>query len=312
MRRVSLKIRLLLCSMLMAAVFSGYTTNIDKDFGFGEIDDKQYVYDYADEYTDSEEEKLQKKCEEVGKELGLDIIIVTTRDLGYDDPFASDSKIDWYESQYAESFYENGGFGDGVLYLLDLDFDGIYVVESGLAELYIDDEDHEEILNAIWDDFVDYDYYDAANSFIGEVDDIVSKRLKDKEFKELKEAWEEGGYVYYDEFAADYYDEIEEAREEHLFTPFKDWKLCLGIGAIIGAVVVLIAIYTSSTRSATSSRTYMKNGSFQLLQQFDRYTHTTTSSYKVNSSSGGGGGGRSSSHRSSSGGRSFSGGGRRR
>ena len=117
----------------------------------------------------------------------------------------------------------------------------------------------------------------------------------------------------YDEFANDYYDEIEEAHKDHLFTPFKDLKLCLGIGAVIGAVVTLIAAYTSNTRSATSSKTYMKDGSFNILQQYDNFTHTTTHSYKVNTSSGGSGG-RSSSHRSSSGGRSrsFSGGGRRR
>lgn len=313
MRRLSLKLRLLICSVLMAAVFSGYTNEIDKDFGFGEIDNKQYVYDYADEYTDSEEKKLQKKCEKLKEELGLDIILVTTNDLGYNDPYASDSTIEYYESQYAESFYLNGGYGDGILYLLDLDYDGIYVTESGLAEVYIDDDDHEEILDAIWEDFVDYDYYDAANSFINEVDDMVSARLKDDDFVELKEAWEKGDYVFYDEFANDYYDEIAEAHEDHLFTPFKDWKLCLGIGAIIGAVVVLIAAYTSNTRSATSSKTYMKDGSFNILQKYDNFTHTTTHSYKVESSSGGSGG-RSSSHRSSSGGRSrsFSGGGRRR
>ena len=315
MRRFRLKLSLLLCIMLMAAVFSGYTTNIDKEFDFGEVDNKQYIYDYAGEYSDSEEQKLQKKCEELKEELGLDVILVTTRSLGFNDPYASDSTIDWYEGQYAEAFYLNGGFGDGILYLLDLDYDGIYVTRSGLAEVYMDDADHEEILDAIWDDFLDYDYYDAANSFIKEVDSIVSSRLKDDDFVKLKEAWEDGGYVYYDEFLNDYYDEIIEAHEEHLFTPFRDWKLCLGIGAIIGAVVVLIAVYNSSTRSATGSRTYMKNGSFRMLHRFDRYTHTTTHSYKVETSSGGGGGGgRSSSHRSSFGGssRSFSGGGRRR
>ena len=135
MRRLSLKLRLLICSVLMAAVFSGYTNEIDKDFGFGEIDNKQYVYDYADEYTDSEEKKLQKKCEKLKEELGLDIILVTTNDLGYNDPYASDSTIEYYESQYAESFYLNGGYGDGILYLLDLDYDGIYCFHLILPEI---------------------------------------------------------------------------------------------------------------------------------------------------------------------------------
>lgn len=310
MRGLGLKNKLVFLMSVMAFVFAGYTNAEAVDYDFGEVDSEHYVYDFADEYSDSEEKELQKLCEKVGKKLGLDIIIVTTDDLGQGQGYASDSVIDRYEREYAEAFYLNGGFGDGILYLLDIDYDGIYVTRSGLAEVYIDDDDHEEILDAIWDDFLDYCYYDAAESFVDAVEDIVAPRLKDDEFVELKDAWVDGGYVYYDEFFNDYTDEIIEAHEEHFFTPFKNPLLCIGVGAVIGLIVVIIAVCSSGTKSAVNKRTYLKDGSFKVLQQYDRYTHTTTHSYKVNSSSGGGSGGRSSSHRS--GGRSFSGGGRRR
>ena len=110
----------------MAFIFPGFTYNYkeyeyDKDFGFGEIDKEQYVYDYAGVYDEDEEEELQELCEKIGKKLDLDIIILTSSDLGFGDDYASDSVIDSYERQYAETFYLSGGYDDGILYLLDLD-----------------------------------------------------------------------------------------------------------------------------------------------------------------------------------------------
>ena len=319
MRKYGFKIKLVLCTMLMALVFSGYTVSpFDEEVDFGEVDKDHFVYDLADAYSNSEEQKLQEKCEKIGKKLGLDIIVVTTDNLGFDDDYPSDGTIDWYESQYSEAFYLNGGFDDGILYLLDLDYDGIYVTRSGFGEVYIDDADNEEILDAIWEDFLDYDYYDAAVSFIDEVEDIVAPRLKDDEFEDLKDEWEDGGYVYYDDFYIDYRDVIKEAHEDNLFTPFRSFGTCLLVGMVIGGIVVIIVLVSHGSNMTAGSRTYMKSGSFRMLQRFDRYTHTTTHSYTVqttnNSSGGGFGGGISSSHRSSFGGssRSFSGGGRRR
>lgn len=314
MKRFSIKLRLLIGVMLMAFIFPGYTYEYDKDFGFGEIDKEQYVYDYAGVYDEDEEEELQELCEKIGKKLDLDIIILTSSDLGFGDDYVSDSVIDSYERQYAETFYLSGGFDDGILYLLDLDYDGIYVTRSGMAEVYMDDGDHEKIRDEIWEEFLDYDYFDAAEAFVNEVEDIVAPRLKDKEFVDLKEAWDEGEYVYYDDFLSDYRSEIKEAHKENLFTVFKNPFMCIMVGAVIGLITIIIALVSSGTHMKANSRTYMKNGSFRILQRFDRYTHTTTRSYKVESSSGGGSGGLSSSHRSSFGGssRSFSGGGRRR
>lgn len=314
MKRFNIKLRLLIGVMLMAFIFPGYTYEYDKDFGFGEIDKEQYVYDYAGVYDEDEEEELQELCEKIGKKLDLDIIILTSSDLGFGDDYVSDSVIDSYERQYAETFYLSGGFDDGILYLLDLDYDGIYVTRSGMAEVYMDDGDHEKIFDEIWEEFLDYDYFDAAEAFVDEVEDIVAPRLKDKEFIDLKEAWDEGEYVYYDDFLSDYRSEIKEAHKENLFTVFKNPFMCIMVGAVIGLITIIIALVSSGTHMKANSRTYMKNGSFRILQRFDRYTHTTTRSYKVESSSGGGSGGLSSSHRSSFGGssRSFSGGGRRR
>lgn len=315
MRKNILKRLALLSSMVMASVFmSGYTpVEGDGNPNDWDIDNEQFVYDYADVFTNEEELELQKKADELGKELELDLIIVSTKDIGREnDSSVTDSMIDAYERTYAENFYLEGGYDDGILYLIDEDFEGVYLVRSGMAEVYMDDDDHETIFDAVWDQYEVYDYYDSAEEFLNTVEDIVASRKEDSEFEKLEEAWKEGGYIYYDEFWADYASDIQAAHADTFFTKFKNPLLCMGIGLVVALIAVLIMCFSSSTKMTASSKTYMRKGSFNILHRFDRFTHTTTTTRKVNSSSGGSGGsgGRSSSHRS--GGRSFSGGGRRR
>lgn len=316
-KRLLKKIALPVALTALAGLMCGYTSvkgtgNPDE----WDIDNEQFVYDYADEFTDSEELKLQEMCEDVGKELELDLIIVTATDLGADEEgkYPADSVIDRIEREYVEQFYLQGGYDDGILYLIDLDYDGIYVVRSGLAEVYISDYDNETILDEIWEEFYDYRYYESAEAFIDTVEDIVGDRKNDKDFEKLEEAWNEGGYIYYDEFEAEYGREIDEAYEETFFTKFKNPLISLAVAAVFALIVVLLMCISSNPKMTAGSRTYMKQGSFNVLGRFDNFTHTTTTSHTVNSSSGGsrGGGSRSRSSSSRSGGRSFSGGGRRR
>lgn len=306
MRKNIFKKIALLSAFVMTSMFmSGYTAvegtgNPDE----WDIDSSQFVYDYANVFTSSEESTLQERCEEIGKELGLDIVIVSARDLG-----------GMHERDYADDFYDYGGYSEsGILYLIDLDHDGIWVSTAGLAMVYIDDYDVETILDEIWVGFEDYDYYKSAKDYIDAVEDIVGERKDDSDFEELEDLWYNGDYHDYDAFAATYSDKIYDAYEENFFTTFKNPLACLGVGALVAFVVVLIMCISSSTKMTAGSKTYLKSGSFHILHRFDRFTHTTTTSHKVNSSSGGSGGGsrgHSSSHRSSSG-RSHGGGGRRR
>lgn len=314
MRKNIFKKIALLSSLVMAsALMSGYTpVEGDGHPDNWDIDNTQFVYDYADVFSNDEELKLQDRAEKLGAELGLDLIIVSTKDIGREaNSSLSDSTMDRYEREYAEGFYLEGGYDDGILYLIDEHLEGVYLVRSGMAEVYLDDGDHETLLDAVWEQFEVYDYYDSAEAFLDTVEDIVGDRKDDSDFEKLEEAWNEGGYVYYDEFWADYSSDIKEAHEDSIFTPFKNPLLCLGIGAVVAFISVLIMCFSSSTKMTANSKTYMKQGSFNVLHRFDRFTHTTTTTRKVqSSSSSGGGSGRSSSHRS--GGRSFSGGGRRR
>lgn len=304
MRKNILKKMALLSTFVMTSMFvSGYTPvegngNPDE----WNIDNTQFVYDYGDVFSSDEELELQKLCESTGKELGLDIVIVSATDLG-----------GMNEMNYADDFYDYGGYSEsGILYLIDLDHDGVWVSTSGLAMVYIDDYDVETIIDALWVGFEKYDYMESAEDFVDTVDDIVAERKSDSDFKELEELWYEGEYDDYEDFKAKYSDEIYEAYEESFFTPFKNIFMCMGVGAIIALIAVLVMCISSGTKMTAGSKTYMRSGSFNILHRFDRFTHTTTTTRKVNTSSGSGGSrGHSSSHRSSSG-RSHGGGGRRR
>lgn len=311
------KIALPVVIAAMSGLMSGYTpvegTGHPDEW---DIDNEQFVYDYADVFTGSEEEKLQELCGKVGKELGLDLVVVTATDLGEgtDGAYLSDSAVENIERNYADYFYDYGGYSEsGVLYLLDLDYDGIYVSTTGLGMVYINDYDVEEILDAIWEEYYDYYYYDSALAFVDAVEDIVEPRKDDGDFEELEDKWYDEGYHDYGDFVAVYGSEVDEAFEETFFTRFQNPLFTLAVAAVIALIVVLIMCFSTSPKMTAGSRTYMKQGSFKILGRYDRFTHTTTTSHTVSSSSGGGGsrGGRSSSHRSSSG-RSHGGGGRRR
>ena len=304
MRKNVFKKMALLSSMItVSACMSGYTpVTGDGTPDEWNIDNSQFVYDYADVFSDSEELELQELCETVGKELELDLVVVTSRDLGNKD-----------EVSYADDFYDQGRYGyegeygSGVLYLLDLDTSNIYVSTSDLAMVYIDDNGVDKILDEIYADASEKDYYKSAEAFVDAVSDIIKTNKSDSDFEKLVQQWNDGGYDEYDEFEAVYSDEILAAHEVSAFTMFKNPLVCMGIAAVVALIAVLIMCISSSTKMTAGSKTYMKKGSFNILRRFDRFTHTTTVKRQVQSSSGGGGG--TSSHRSS-GGHSHGGGGR--
>ena len=312
MRKNIFKKMALLSGLVMSALaitgFKSVSGTSDGDPKDWDIDKNQFIYDYANVFSDSEELEFQERAETFKKEFDLDIIIVSATNLGTG-ATTSDSVMDRNEREYAEGFYLKGGYGDGILCLIDEQYGGLYITRSGLAEVYISDSDHEVILDRAFQKFEKYKYYACADVFFDNVEDIVGDCVSDSDFEELKEAWVNGNYVYYDEFWRDYSNKIEEAHRDTIFTMFKSPMMCILIGLVVAVFSVLFMCISSGTKMTANSRTYMRGGSFNILHRFDRFTHTTTTSRKVSSSSSGGSG-RSSSHRS--GGRSFSGGGRRR
>lgn len=297
------RLALLSTFVMTSLLVSGYTPvegNGNPDDW--DIDNTQFVYDYSDVFTDEEELKLQELCEATGAELKLDLVVVTTNETGGKSA-----------EQYADDFYDEGKYGyeceygSGVLFLLDFDNRKMWISTSDLGMLYINDTDVDTILDAIEKETDKKDYYESAEAFIDTVEGIVDDNMGDGEFEDLAKLWNDGEYEEYDEFAAVYSSKITEAHKDTFFTMFKNPLLCLGIGAIVALVAVLIMCISSGSKMTAGSKTYLRKDSFNILHRFDRFTHTTTVKREVDNSSSGGGG--TSSHRSS-GGHSHGGGGR--
>lgn len=271
-----------------------------------DIDKEQFVYDYADVFSEDEELKLQELCDNTGKKLGFDFVVVTTRDLG------NKNYIDYADDFYDEGcFGYEGDYGSGVLYLIDLDEGNIYISTSDLAILYINDNNIESILDEVYEQAHSKYYYKSAKVFVDEVYDIVSEKKKDSDFKKLEQEWFDGKFEEYVDFEEAFSSEIKSANETSIFTSFRNPIVSGLIALVIALISVLIMSISSKTKMTADSRTYLKSGSLKLLQKYDRFTHRTTTSHKVESSSGGGGSRSGSSHHSSSGGHSHGGGGRK-
>ena len=298
-KRLALLSTFVMTSMLV----SGYTPaegNGNPDDW--DIDNTQFVYDYADVFTDEEELKLQELCETTGEELKLDLVVVTTNEAG-----GKSSEL------YANDFFDDGGYGyegeygSGVLFLLDFDNNNMWVSASDMASIYIGSDDFDTILDAIEKKTDKKDYYASAKAFVETVEDIVEDNMSDSEFEDLAKYWNEGNYEEYEDFEAAYSTQIKEAHKDTLFTKLQNPILCMGIGAIVALIAVLIMCFSSGTKMTAGSRTYLRKGSFNILHRFDRFTHTTTVKREVNNPSSGGGGGSSSSsgHSHTGGGRSL-------
>jgi len=270
-------------------------------------DNEAKVFDDGNLLTEDEENKLQELCIKTAKETELDIVVVTTADLGYKSAMA-----------YADDFYDQGKYGyefeygSGILFLI-YDYpnstDGeVYISTAGLGILYIDDYDVEDILDAGWDDFAyEYDYYECFEKMIKKSTDIVKDYEHLKYTDEVLDDWYAGEYDDYEVFIADY-DEV--GKEPNLFGSI---VMNAGVALVAAGISVLVMNGSYKNKMTVTGGTYFRDNSFKMHSNYDNFIRTDVSRVRIESSSSGGGGGRSggSSHRSS-GGRSHGGGGRRR
>lgn len=86
-----------------------------------ESDGEQRVYDQAGLFSAKEEVALEEELSSMRQETGMDVLLVTTKD--------AEGKS---AEQYADDFYDRGGFGDAgergaVLYLIDMDNRELYI-----------------------------------------------------------------------------------------------------------------------------------------------------------------------------------------
>lgn len=171
--------------------------------------------------------------------------------------------------EYAEDSWEKRSNGkDGILFLFSMTQRKYDIYYTGRGMSIFDNKALDKIEEAIVAQLRAEDPYGAANAFVDTTRGILENYAKEQ----ASWAWK---------------------------TPL----ICLGVGAVIGLIVVLVlASQHKNVRRKVQAGDYVKPGSFQLTQCLDLYLYQTTTRRRKPQNSGGsgrasGGGG---SHRSGS------------
>ena len=237
------------------------------------IDASEKVYDFADLFTDSEEESLYEDITEYINSYNMDLAVVTIDD---------NNKLN--SQEYAQDFYDYNDFRtNGVLFLIDMDTREIYMTTTGSAIEMYNDYRIDQILDSVYYYVSSGDYYDATSSFIDEVSYYASIGLPD-----------DNNYGYSDEVV------------------FADIFLTCFLIALVVTVIIMVILVMKNrmVRKATSSREYLVKETMQINHVSESFLGAFVSKVRRSHDSGSSGGGGGSSISSGSSGVSHGGGGR--
>lgn len=219
------------------------------------------VHDLANVLSDVEENELMSLGIDASKELGIDIVFLTTYDTnGKSSMTYSD---DFYDGIEGPTTYGN----DGILFFIDLDNDMNYVNTTGTAIKNISDYEVDKILDAAAEADLD--------DYIGCMENMLYAAI---------DSYKTSGYT----------DEIYDNN------PFMIKNIASGLIGMVILDIILLFIHSKANRKTKASH-YLENGDIIIHDKNTRYVRTyqdvQRGYYKSSSSSSGGG----SSHRSSSG-----------
>lgn len=229
------------------------------------VDASEKIYDFADLFTDSEEEQLYSEVVNYIDIRNMDLAIVT---IDYNNKISP--------QEYADDFYDYNDFGleysrDGVLFLIDMYNREIYMTTTGYAINMYDDYRINEALDSVYTYMSDEDYYEGVSNFIDILDNYAGEGLPSYDYS--------GSY------------------EE------KSILEVLGVSVVISLVVTAIIIgilifKNRMVRKATTAREYLNKESVVVNNVGEIFVNSNTIKHKIehNSSSGG-----SSTHSGSSG-----------
>lgn len=134
------------------------------------VDATEKIYDFANLFTNNEENELYNKVQDFITTYNMDMIIVTI-----------DENNKKSAMHYADDFYDYNDFGignsyDGILFLIDMDNRIMWISTTGdrIIRIY-SDSDIDSILDNCYSYISNEKYYDCANAFItSSIDTYVS------------------------------------------------------------------------------------------------------------------------------------------
>ena len=261
--------------------------NIDYILDTPKVNEKEKVYDFADLFTDSEEEALYQKIISFNSDTNYDLAVVTIND---NNKYSS--------SKYADDFYDYNYFGfdssySGLLMLIDMDNRMIEISTSGYAIKMYDDYRIDAI--------IDTGYNELKNGLYAKsISNMIDKSL----------TYYNSGFPVSNEHLIINGTDVENYNDKLVLSELVSY--CFVISVIITTIVAIVMYHKTSLKiKNTNIINYLINE--KNVQFNERYIRTTVRKVPRNtgSSSSGGSSRSGSSIRTGSSGRSHGGGGRR-
>lgn len=256
------------------------------------------VIDNAKLFTSADASAIEQIISRIEETHQVDMVVLTTYDVPDDY-----SESMWRVRDYADDFYDNGGYGmgeddSGMLILLDMNNRVIWLSTGGVMIEYINDSREESIIDAGYPELRRGNYGQAVIASLSRVEQYMQKGR------------EEGTFLY---------DEATGQRLGGMYNALTSGEILLA--AVAGAAVALVIILsvsgsynlkgsTYSYDQAANSAIVLTRDDETFVRQFSTRTHRNNGSHGPHGGGRSGGSGGSGVHRSSGGVR-HGGGGRR-
>lgn len=251
------------------------------------------VIDQAKLFSAEEILQMETIMERIESKHQVDMVVLTT----YNVPDDSSESM-WRVRDYADDFYDQGGYGmgednSGMLILLDMNNRVIWLSTGGVMIDYITDSREDGIIDAGYDNLRRGSYGQALIDSLTKVERYMEKGREEGSFR---------------------YDEATGKRLSGLYNALTPAEMMIagaaGVGVALAIWLSVGAVY--NLKGSTYSYELNANSSVELTRDDERFVrqYTTRTPRNTGSSGSGGSSGGSGVHRSS-GGVSHGGGGRR-
>lgn len=152
------------CLPVLAEQGSGpYTSNDGTVFYMPVADQSRIIYDYADLFTDEQEEELTESLSNISDEKSAEVMVLTSTDIPKDINYGMETT-----QKYAEEFmYENAIADDRTILIMDMN--NRVVAVYGQGRFYGDDKFvnmANKFYNDVIDEMVAADYVSVVNQYI--------------------------------------------------------------------------------------------------------------------------------------------------
>ena len=217
------------------------------------INADEKIYDFAELLTDAEEDKLYEQVKQFIDGTNMDFVVVTTK---------KHSKASTRD--YAHDFYDYNDFSNsGMLFLIDMQESGIYMVTKGNAVDIFPDSRMSPLLESAYNSVVNKDYYKACSNFIKSSANFVDIGIADTD--EVVEIGKDGSVVV--------------KKDLHLM------EVAI-ISLVITAIIITVMILSNKlVHKATSAEDFLNRETIRIIGISEMFLGSHTSKTSLSDSS---------------------------